>query len=219
MADQPVKKVRKPRKQKVKQGHKLVWLTLAIILIPLAILGYILLTSASNSSAPVVGDRYTSSDLNPKITEQDIENLQGQLMGLEGVESATINLKAATLRIHLNMVDGTDEETMTYTADTAYNIVNDLLPVDTYFTNSADGKNYDLEIDVYNYIVDDVHPAEGQIYLKVTKTGAGQKVVDYLTTPKNPDLAQSVKERPTVEEPMPEEETAPEGEEYYDEGE
>ena len=47
-----VKKTRKPKKQKVKQGHKLVWLTLIIILIPVAIVGYVLMLSLIHISEP-----------------------------------------------------------------------------------------------------------------------------------------------------------------------
>ena len=53
---------------------------------------------------------------------------------------------------------------------------------------------YDLEIDVYNYIVDDSHPAEGQIYIKTTKTGAAtDRVTDVMTTAKDPELVAQIK--------------------------
>lgn len=78
-------------------------------------------------------------------------------MNIEGVESATMDMKSATLRIHLNMQDGYDEDGLTNAAEAAYGIVNNVLPIDTYFTNSNDSKNYDLEIDSYNFLVDADH--------------------------------------------------------------
>ena len=161
MAVQPVKKVRKPRKQKVKQGHKLVWFTLLIILIPVAIVGYMLLTSMEGSGKPVEGNRFSSNDLNPRIQESVMNTLSNELMSIEGVESATVD--------------------------------NSVLSIDTYFTNTEGSKNYDLEIDAYNFQVDDSHPQDSQIYIKITKTGAGTKVVDNLTKARNQELTDSIR--------------------------
>lgn len=228
MADTPVKRkrVRKPRKQKVKQGHKLVWITLAIILIPLVIVGYVLLTSAQGSDQPVEGSRFSANDLNPKIEDSQIADIQGQLMTIPGVETATIDLKSATLRVHLNMQDGASDEELENGANQAWDIVNSILPIETYFTNTTDGKNYDLQIDSYNYLVDDAHPAEGWRFIKITKTGSGERTVDNMTQAKNPDLADQVRNRNVqVPQAAAPEETPAEGEEvpsepqilYYDE--
>lgn len=205
---QPTKRrVSKPKKQKVKQGHKLVWLTLLIVLVPMLVVGYVLLTSAKESDQPVEGNRFSISDLNPRIQESQIAAIQNDLMGIGGVEGATVDLKSATLRAHLNMVDSADYDILTAAAVQAYDIVNNYLPIETYFTNSADGKNYDLEIDVYNYLVDDTHPQDGWRVVKIFKSGAGERVVDTLTQPKNAELAQSVKNRsaqsPTSADPDP----------------
>lgn len=193
MTVQPVKKVRKPRKQKVKQGHKLVWFTLLIILIPVAIVGYMLLTSMESSGKPVEGDRFSTNDLNPRIQENVMNTLSNELMSIDGVESATVNMQSATLRCHLNMQDGLDEAAIENAANQAYEVVNNILPIDTYFTNTEDSKNYDLEIDAYNFQVDDSHPQDSQIYIKITKTGAGTKVVDNLTKARNQELTDSIR--------------------------
>lgn len=220
------RRVSKPKKQKVKQGHKLVWLTLLIVLVPIMVVGYVLLTSAKESDQPVEGKRFNISDLNPRIQESQIAAIQNDLMGIGGVEGATADLKSATLRIHLNMVDSADYDILNAAAMQAYNIVNNYLPIETYFTNSADGKNYDLEIDAYNYLVDDAHPQEGWRVVKLFKSGAGELVTDILTQAKNAELAQSVKNKsaqspttPTPEETQPSEETPEEnvdaGDEIY----
>ena len=210
------KRVRKPKKQKVRQGHKLVWFTLLIIFLPFAIVGYVLLTSYGSSGKPVEGSRFSSSDLTPRISQAEIDLVQNQLLDLPGVESVTINMNSATLRIHLNLWDGASYEEIEYNAQNVYDVVNNLLPIDTYFTNTEDSKNYDLEIDAYNYIVDDTHPADGQIYIKITKTGAGGKVVDVITQAKDPELVEQIMtpSYPVEEEPVeesPEENT----DDYY----
>lgn len=176
-----------------KQGHKLVWFTLIIISIPFLIIGYVLLTSMGGQGEPVIGNRFNAGDLDPKITENSINTIKDQASGIEGVEEVTTNLKSATLRVHLNMADDASQEQIQAAADRAYEIINENLPLDQYFTNREDAKMYDLEIDAYNYIVDDAHPAEGQVFIKITKTGASDKVNDVLTTPKDPDLMGQIK--------------------------
>lgn len=177
-----------------KQGHKLVWFTLIIIAIPVVIVAYVLLTSMGGQGEPVVGNRFNGEDLNPIITEEAMNSIQEQASGIGGVEEATINLKSATLRVHLNMDDSYTQDQIQAASDQAYEIVAATLPIDQYFTNREDAKMYDLEIDVYNYIVDDSHPAEGQIYIKTTKTGAAtDRVTDVMTTAKDPELVAQIK--------------------------
>ena len=177
-----------------KQGHKLVWFTLIIIAIPVVIVAYVLLTSMGGQGEPVVGNRFNGEDLNPNITEEAMNSIQEQASGIGGVEEVTINLKSATLRVHLNMDDSYTQDQIQAASDQAYEIVAATLPIDQYFTNREDAKMYDLEIDVYNYIVDDSHPAEGQIYIKTTKTGAAtDRVTDVMTTAKDPELVAQIK--------------------------
>ena len=177
-----------------KQGHKLVWFTLIIIAIPVVIVAYVLLTSMGGQGEPVVGNRFNGEDLNPSITEEAMNSIQEQVSGIGGVEEATINLKSATLRVHLNMDDSYTQDQIQAASDQAYEIVAATLPIDQYFTNREDAKMYDLEIDTYNYIVDDSHPAEGQIYIKTTKTGAAtDRVTDVMTTAKDPELVAQIK--------------------------
>ena len=177
-----------------KQGHKLVWFTLIIIAIPVVIVAYVLLTSMGGQGEPVVGNRFNGEDLNPSITEEAMNSIQEQASGIGGVEEVTINLKSATLRVHLNMDDSYTQDQIQAASDQVYEIVAATLPIDQYFTNREDAKMYDLEIDVYNYIVDDSHPAEGQIYIKTTKTGAAtDRVTDVMTTAKDPELVAQIK--------------------------
>lgn len=177
-----------------KQGHKLVWFTLIIIAIPVVIVAYVLLTSMGGQGEPVVGNRFNGEDLNPSITEEAMNSIQEQAFGIGGVEEVTINLKSATLRVHLNMDDSYTQDQIQAASDQVYEIVAATLPIDQYFTNREDAKMYDLEIDTYNYIVDDSHPAEGQIYIKTTKTGAAtDRVTDVMTTAKDPELVAQIK--------------------------
>ncbi len=169
-----------------KQSHKLVWITLVIIAIPCIIVLFVVLRSMSSQNSPVVGNRFSDDDLNPAITEENITNVQTRVGQISGVEEATVDLKSATLRVHLNMDDNATQDEIQAAVDTAYDEINELLPITTYFTNTDDAKMYDLEIDGYNYLVDE--ESDSQIYIKITKTGAGEKTTDVLSTAKDADL-------------------------------
>lgn len=176
------------------QGHKLVWFTVIIIMIPIVIVGYVLLTSVGGQNHPVEGSRFSKTDLNPAITDNEISSLENSLSSIDNVEKASVDLLSATLRVHLDLVDSATDDVAQQALDSAYNIVNDQLPIDTYFTNKDHSKMYDLEIDSYNYLIDDTHTSDGWTYLKLTKTGASDgPVTDNMTTPKDADLANQLK--------------------------
>lgn len=186
------RKPKSPKMPKQKQGHKLVWFTLVLILIPVILIGYVLLTSLDEQHTPVRGSRFDSADLNPAITEAQMNEIQSQLSAIEGIDSATMNLKSATLRVHMNTADSASREDVENIMHQARDIVANVLPFETYFTNTENGKMYDVEIDSYNWVVDDSHPQDGQIYFKLTKTGAGSEVVDVISEAKDPDLVSEI---------------------------
>ena len=176
------------------QGHKLVWFTVIIIMIPVVIVGYVLLTSVGGQNHPVEGNRFSKTDLNPAITDNSISSLESSLASIDNVEKASVNLLSATLRVHIDLVDSATDEVASQALDAAYNVINDQLPIDTYFTNKDDSKMYDLEIDAYNYLIDDTHTTDGWTYLKLTKTGASKgSVTDNMTTAKDPELSSELK--------------------------
>ena len=87
------------------QGHKLVWFTLIIILIPVVIVGYVLLTSIGGQNHPVEGSRFSKTDLDPAITDDNISSLESALSNIENVDKVSVNLLSATLRVHIDLVD------------------------------------------------------------------------------------------------------------------
>ncbi|MDD7280818.1 MAG: hypothetical protein PUH10_02305 [Erysipelotrichaceae bacterium] len=196
-----MKKVKQPHKiknntikeKKPKQGHKLVWFTIIIIAIPCVIVGYVLLTSLGGQNKPVIGDRFDKNDLNPEITDKLVKEIDAQLQAIDGVEGVETNLKSATLRISLDIRDDASSDTATAICENAYSIVDSVCPISTYFTNTEQGKMYDLEIGAYTYLVDDAHPLEGQVHIQLTKTGAGEKVIDNMNAAKNQDLVNQIK--------------------------
>lgn len=182
----------KNRRTRRRQGHKLVWFTLIVLAIPAIILGSIIMSASNAQGKPVVGSRYGKDDLKPAIEQKQLDQLSEMLKTIGGVEAVEVNLKAATLRVSIDVSDDAGNDGVNAVADQAYNVVAQLLPIETYFTDSDTGKMYDLEVGVYNFLVDDNHPADQFIYEKITKTGAGQRVVDVFTTPDDADLVNQI---------------------------
>ena len=190
------KKVKKTKDGKLKQNHILVWIAAAVVLIPTIFVGVVVMTSTENQGEPVTGVRFSEEDLNPAITEEQITQVQ-EAMTFDYVESVEVNLKSATLRININLedqVDEADQDLVENIAQDAYDAVNEILPVDTYFSQKEDGKMYDLSINVYNYSsFDEEHTEDHWIYVCLTKTSASQEsVIDVLSVARDPDTAEAV---------------------------
>ena len=176
------------------QGHKLVWFTVIIIMIPVVIVGYVLLASLGGQNRPVEGSRFSKKDLDPAITDDNISTLESALSNIENVEKVSVNLLSATLRVHIDLIDSATDDVASAAINSAYSVINEQLPIDTYFTNKDGSKMYDLEIDSYNYLIDDTHTADGWTYLKLTKTGASDgSVTDNMTVAKDAELSNQLK--------------------------
>ena len=176
------------------QGHKLGWFTVIIIMIPVVIVGYVLLASLGGQNRPVEGSRFSKKDLDPAITDDNISTLESALSNIENVEKVSVNLLSATLRVHIDLIDSATDDVASAAINSAYSVINEQLPIDTYFTNKDGSKMYDLEIDSYNYLIDDTHTADGWTYLKLTKTGASDgPVTDNMTVAKDAELSNQLK--------------------------
>ena len=185
------------KKNAGKQSHILVWIAAAVILIPTRLVGVVVMTSTENSGTPVVGSRFSETDLNPAITDDQITQIEAAMKELDYAESVEVNLKSATLRINIDLddiVDEVDEELVKKLASQAYDKVDAILPVETYFTQQSDAKMYDLSINVYNYSsFDEEHTEDHWIYVCLTKTSASEKsVVDVLSVPRDEETAEAV---------------------------
>ena len=178
-----------------KKPHIVLGLVIVVLLIPLAILAAILLSSLEDSSQPVVGKRY-QNELEPAITQENIDALQNSLT-FDGVESIQVNFKTARVAILLNMSDEITAEGISSVIQQAYAKVNEVLPIETYFTNREENdsiiKMYDLQIDAYNVISGD-----NQIHYVLTKTGSQEApLLQLVSSPKNEEVSNSVQNQNT----------------------
>lgn len=183
------------KKKKAKAGGGkskiLYWIAGIVILIPVLLLGWIYLSAKESSGSPTVGSRFDNS-LNPAITEEQLDKVKSA-MKLDGVESVEVNLISATLRINIDTKDDASSAKVKSIMNEAYDKVNDILPIKKYFTNNDSDKMYDLEVHVYNFIPDDKHSADDQIYKIKTKTAAAKKPnVSTPSSPKNKSVAEKL---------------------------
>lgn len=180
----------------------IVRITALVIIIPIAIVAVLLLTSIENSGEPVVGDRF-DTHLENKIENSQLKAVEDALV-YNNVDKVQVSLKSATLRILIDTNDAIDANSLKAIADDAYNKVIAILPVETYFTNLA-GENdsvikmYDLEINVYNVIPDDT-TTQAQIYgVRYKNAANAESGFDWITTPKNQSVTDSLMKDETNE--------------------
>ena len=174
---------------KLKKPHVILWLGIIIVLVPCIILGVVRMNSLENSREPVVADRF-KNELNPAITETDLASIRSNL-NYDNIDNLEVNLISATLRVMINTSDDMAEGDLLWILNDAADKIAAVLPIETYFTNSAATKMYDLEIHVYNTTKgSETLP---QIYYVKTKNAANEDwVIDNYTVAKNPELAKSI---------------------------
>ena len=132
----------------------ILWAGLIFFSIPVLILVVILLQSSLQTGKVIKGNRF-NNDLNPEISKSVLETLENELMALDGHVVSEVNLEAATLMINVEVDASYDQEAFVETASKIYTLVEEALPISTYFTSSDSMKMYDLQIDVYNRNSDD----------------------------------------------------------------
>lgn len=180
-----------------KKPHIVLGLLIVVLLIPIIMLAAILVTSLEDSSQPVVGSRY-QNELDPAITEENITSLENALV-FDGTDSIEVNFKTARVAILIDTSDDMSADSISTLIQQVYAKVNEVLPIETYFTNRSEGdsyvKMYDLQIDAYNVISGD-----NQIHYVLTKTGAqSEPLLELVSSPKNEEVANDVQNQNTNE--------------------
>ena len=141
MSKQKNMKNQKQKRNTRKSSKVLITVAIIVLLIPLLLLGYIYFGAKENSGKPVTGSRFENS-LDPAITQEQMDKVK-KALNFDGVEKVEVNLTSATLRITMDAADDIDQDTLENLLNAAYDKVNDILPVKTYFTNKDKTKMYD----------------------------------------------------------------------------
>lgn len=144
------KKVSKKRSNvRMSKANKSILIGLLIVSLPFIILVVILLSAASNTGKPLLGQRFLN-DLDPAITKSNISDVEKVIKAEKDVDKVTIELVTATMRVYVNIKDTATEEEAKAMASTVYKNLDSILSIDKYFTSQDGKKMYDLEIHVFN---------------------------------------------------------------------
>ncbi|MGL5978998.1 MAG: hypothetical protein ACRCZJ_08395 [Erysipelotrichaceae bacterium] len=172
--------------KKKKKPNYILIVGLIVIFIPVIFLGVILLGSLEKKGEPVVENRF-NSQLDPAITEEQIASLNQ--ITIEGMESISVNLKTGTVRVLVDMKDDATADEIEAARTEVVSKIKEQLPIETYFTNTATVKMYDLEVNVFNYIANDEN-RDGYLHYAYTKTGAAEKGSNNtISSPRDKDVA------------------------------
>jgi len=180
----------KKEKKKLSRSAVVLIVGLIIIAIPICIFVGILGISAMQTGTPREGSRF-DGDLDPAITDANIESLKTKLDALSSVESLEVVLSQGQLRIFIDTVDTLSEEQVDSLLTSAYNAVNSELPISTYFTATESKKMYDLQINIYTSpTASEIGDDAGRQYKLLHKNSAEETYgIDDLAHPKDPALA------------------------------
>ncbi|MBQ1900162.1 MAG: hypothetical protein II153_04580 [Erysipelotrichaceae bacterium] len=180
----------KKEKKKLSRSAIVLIVGLIIIAIPICIFVGILGISAMQTGTPREGSRF-DGDLDPAITDANIESLKTKLDALSSVENLEVVLSQGQLRIFIDTVDTLSEEQVDSLLTSAYNAVNSELPISTYFTATESKKMYDLQINIYTSpTASEIGDDAGRQYKLLHKNSAEETYgIDDLAHPKDPALA------------------------------
>ncbi len=198
----PKKKKSSKGKRKLSVSSIILIVGLVVILIPVLILGYILISASMNTGKPINGDRFVN-DLDPAITGDQLKQIETAVSAITGVDEADAVLKTATLRVYADLEDSASAEEVLSKAETVYAAVTDVLSEQTYFTSTETKKMYDLEVHVYNSL--DKKDGEDFNYAVMLKTAMMEKASCQLVSEaKDPDLAQELRDEQEAKNNPPE---------------
>lgn len=186
-----VKNVKQTKKRKKLSKSALVLIIgLCIIMIPIIIFLAILGISALQTGTPREGSRF-DNDLQPAISNSDVEAIQNDLNNISSVEDVEVKLSQGQLKIYIDTNDNLSEEQVDSIVIDAYNKVNSKLPINTYFTATDSKKMYDLQINVYTVAEASPIGAENSRQYKLLHKNSteAQYSIDDMAHPKDPNLA------------------------------
>lgn len=178
------------------------WICLILIIAPLAILGWILMSSYMDSGTPVLGNRY-EGDLDPAITKDQMAEVENAIGALSDIEDYSVQMVTATMRVYVDIPDSWNVDQAKEKSKEVYKTVQAILDTDVYFTQHDGKKMYDLEVHVYNLTED--RDSDEFVYVIRNKTSSMPKSrVAVVSEPRDAALAEQlrkdVEERKKAEE-------------------
>lgn len=193
------------KKRKISKIHwptVVLILSLVLIAIPTVAIGKVLYDAFAATGTPLFGNRY-DLDLNPKITSEQLSELESKISDEVLVDDVNITLISASLRVNVDVSDEITLEELTTLATALYSHVAAILPVETYFKLNETSKMYDLELHIFNNL--ELKDDESYKYLIFLLNSVMEEpLIQLVSDPKNPEFVEELYDRLYEE---PEEET------------
>ena len=168
------------------------WICAILIVAPIAVLGWILMSSAMDTGSPVLGNRY-EGDLDPAITSEQMTQVEQAVASLGDIEGSSVRMVTATMRVYADVPDDWGIDAVRGKADEIYNTVASILDPAVYFTQTDGRKMYDLEIHVYNLAAD--RESDAFVYVIENKTSSmGGPITSVVSEPLDAELAQRLRD-------------------------
>lgn len=188
------KKEKKAKKKgRMDAASWIIIIGLLIIAVPCAAFLYILLSAQAATGTAISGDRFTG-DLDPAITETQMANVVTSVETIEGVESAEVILKSATIRVYVDTLDEMTPEVAEGIANQAYEKLTAECDPSVYFTQTASKKMYDIEVHAYN--LTENRDSEEFVYVILSKSSSMEAPIARLVSePLDPELAAQLLEK------------------------
>lgn len=185
-----MKKFKKKIDQMIKSKKTTIILSI-VLFTPFVIFGGILLRDTLIKGQPVEGSRF-KDELAHEITKEQLKEIE-EAIPEEMILKQEVSLKSATLRVYIEVSSELSWEIMEELGYRVYDKVVEILPAETYFTNSEDNKQYDLEINVNNDVED--LDSDDFLYLQIMKNGGMESAKHaWLSDPKDPEWKAKVLE-------------------------
>jgi hypothetical protein len=180
------------KRRRISGASVILVIGIVVLLIPIFGFGYLLYSATLGTGTPLFGTRFTN-DLNPPITKTQISTLETTIKGLAGVETATVDLKAATMRITVDTVDTLAEAGVKTLATQINTSIQTVVPYATYFTAGETKKMYDLELSVFN--LKDGKDKPNYFYFIITKNSTMKTwEIQEVSKPVDAALAQQLRD-------------------------
>ena len=185
--------IKEKKKGRLDAASWIIIIGLLIIAVPCAAFLYILLSAQAATGTAISGDRFTG-DLDPAITETQMANVVTSVETIEGVESAEVILKSATVRVYVDTLDEMTPEVAEGIANQAYEKLTAECDPSVFFTQTASKKMYDIEVHAYN--LTENRDSEEFVYVILSKSSSMEAPIARLVSePLDPELAAQLLEK------------------------
>lgn len=190
---QKKKTVKKSNLSKIHWPAVILILSLVIIAIPSVVIGKVLYDAFAATGIPAFGNRF-EMDLDPKITKDQVDELEDLLSSESLVEGVSVTLISASLRVNVDVTDDITLEQLNALAANVYTKVITKFPRETYFMMKENSKMYDLELHILNNI--ELKDEESYKYLIfVLNSMMEEPIIQLVSDPKNPEFVAALYER------------------------